>query len=91
LRSAPLCGDELSLLEAVGYDIELAGARLLGKDAARIVAPPTRAQVVALLNDAARTGRLAKDMARGLRSAEDPIAEAEASIALPVADDLRLE
>lgn len=76
-----LYGDEISLLEAVGYDIELAGARLLGKDAARIVAPPTRAQVVALLNDAARSGRLAKDMARGLRHAEDPIAEAEASIA----------
>lgn len=59
----------------------LAGARLLGKDAARIVAPPTRAQVVALLNDAARRERLAKDTARALRHADDPIAEAEASIA----------
>jgi predicted nucleotidyltransferase len=76
-----LYGDEISLLEAVGYNIDLAGARLLGKDAARIVAAPTRAQVVALLNDPARRQRLAEDMARRLRRAEDRISEAEAVIA----------
>jgi predicted nucleotidyltransferase len=76
-----LYGDEISLLEAVGYNIDLAGARLLGKDAARIVAAPTRAQVVALLNDPARRERLTKDVARGLRQAEDRHSEAEAVIA----------
>jgi predicted nucleotidyltransferase len=75
-----LYGDEISLLQAVGYDIDRAGARLLGKDAARIIAPPTRSQVMALLNDPARRDRLAKDMAGVLRLAEDPIGEAEAVI-----------
>jgi predicted nucleotidyltransferase len=76
-----LYGDEIALLEAVGYDVDRAGARLLGKDAARIIAPPTRTQIAALLNDSSRCERLAKDMARAVRPAEDPIAEAEASIA----------
>jgi predicted nucleotidyltransferase len=76
-----LYGDEISLLEAVGYDIGLAGARLLGKDTATIVAPPTRAQVVVLLTDSARRDRLAKDMLPVLRPAEDPIGQATALLA----------
>jgi predicted nucleotidyltransferase len=77
-----LYGDEILLLEGVGYDIDLAGARLLGKDAARIATPPTRAQVVALLNDPARRERLGKDVGGGLRkAADDPLSKAEAAIA----------
>lgn len=76
-----LYGEEMLLLAAVDYNVELAGPRLLGKDAARIIAPSTRAQIVALLDDPARHERLARDMARALRHAEDPIAEAEAVIA----------
>ena len=76
-----LYGEEMPLLEAVEYDIDLAGPRLLGKDAARTIAPSTRAQVVALLDDPARRDRLARDMARVFRAAEDPIARAEVAIA----------
>lgn len=76
-----LYGTEMRLFEAVGYNIDLAGARLLGQDAARIIAPLTHRQVVALLDDPARVERLVRDLARGLRSASDPIAEAEALVA----------
>jgi predicted nucleotidyltransferase len=41
-----LYGDEMPLLEAVDYDVDLASPRLLGKAAARIIEPATRAQVV---------------------------------------------
>jgi len=76
-----LYGEEMPLLEAVDYDIDLAGPRLLGKDAARIISPPTRDQVVALLDNPARRDRLARDMAKVFRAAEDPIAKAEVVIA----------
>ena len=76
-----LFGDEIGLLEALGYDLDLAGARLLGKDAARVTTPATRDQVVALLDDAMRLDRLLSDMARTFRGAGDPIAEAEVLIA----------
>jgi predicted nucleotidyltransferase len=76
-----LYGEEMQLFEAVDYNIDLAGPRLLGKDAARIIAPSTRAQVTALLDDHARRDRLARDMARVFREAEDPLAKAEVAIA----------
>lgn len=76
-----LYGIEMPLLQSVGYNVDLAGPRLLGKDAARIIAPSTRAQVVALLDDPARRERLARDMASVLRQAEEPSAEADAAIA----------
>lgn len=76
-----LYGDEMPLLEAVGYDVDLASPRLLGRDAARIIGPATRAQVVALLDDPTRCERLAADMARVFRAAEDPVAKAEVMIA----------
>jgi predicted nucleotidyltransferase len=66
---------EIAVLEVTNYDFELAGARLLGMDAGRIAAPPTRAQVHAILDDAVRLDRLIRDVARGL-VAEDPIAKA---------------
>ena len=71
----------MPLLEAVGYDVDLASPRLLGKDAARIIEPETRAQVVELLDDSARCERLAADAARVFRAAEDPVAKAEIMIA----------
>jgi predicted nucleotidyltransferase len=76
-----LFGEEMPLLEAVDYNIDLAGPRLLGKDATRIMAPSTRAQIVALLDNPARRDRLAKDMAKVFRGAEDPIAKADVAIA----------
>jgi predicted nucleotidyltransferase len=44
-----LYGEELSVLEAEGYDFELAGARLIGHDAARVISPDTRNRVRAIL------------------------------------------
>lgn len=76
-----LFGEELGLLEAVGYDVDLAGPRLLGKDAARITTTATRKHVVALLDDAARLDRLHRDIARAFRAAGDSIAAAEVLIA----------
>ena len=37
-----LYGEELNLLEAEGYDFELAGARLLGRDAAGVISEDTK-------------------------------------------------
>ncbi len=76
-----LYAGEIELLEAVNYNLDLAGPRLLGRDAGRVLTPTTRQQAVALLDDAVRLDRLASDMARAFRGAEDPIAEAEALIA----------
>jgi predicted nucleotidyltransferase len=44
-----LYGQESVLLEAVEFDLELAGAELLGRDVARICPAPTLEQVRALL------------------------------------------
>ncbi len=40
-----LYGEELNVLEAEGYDFELAGARLIGRDAALVISPDTRNRV----------------------------------------------
>ncbi len=55
----------LAELEAAGYDIELAGAWLLGKDAAVMVSSRTNADLRDLLNETKR-GRLIEDMARAM-------------------------
>lgn len=69
--------EETGLLEALNYNLDLAGARLLGRDAARILTPAIRAGVLALLKDPVRLDRLITDLARAFRGADDPIAEAE--------------
>lgn len=71
-----LYGPEIQVLEAVNYDLDLAGARLLGMDAGRIAAVATRREILALLDDPARMDRLVLDMARGLGAAEDSVAAA---------------
>jgi predicted nucleotidyltransferase len=76
-----LFGEEMSLLESLGYNMDLAGPQLLGKDAARITTTGTRNLALALLDDAVTLERLTRDMARAFRGAEDPIGEAEAFIA----------
>ena len=38
----------MNLLEAVGYDMELAGAELLGRDVQRLASPPVLEQVQTL-------------------------------------------
>jgi predicted nucleotidyltransferase len=44
-----LYGEELNVLEAEGYDFELAGARLIARDAARVVSEDTRTRVREIL------------------------------------------
>ena len=73
--------EELGLLEGLGYNMDLAGPRLLGKDAARLATRETRNKLLALLDDAERLDRLVTDLARAFRGAGDPIAKAEASVA----------
>jgi predicted nucleotidyltransferase len=43
--------DELPLLEAAGFDVPIAGARLLGKDARRIASQQTVASIAKMLAD----------------------------------------
>ena len=76
-----LCGSEIGVQEAVNYDFDLAGARLLGMDAGRIAVPSTHGQILTLLDDPAPVGRLVLHVAQGLRSVRDPLAEAEALLA----------
>ncbi len=65
-------GDATAALEAVGYDIELAGAWLLGRDAACMAMPQTLAGLVDILNGDKRQ-RLLENMARTFRGRDDPV------------------
>lgn len=71
-----LYGAESGVLEAAGYDVDLAGARLLARDAARIGGAETRARLLALLDDARHLERLARAMARDMGAVPDPVAAA---------------
>jgi predicted nucleotidyltransferase len=44
-----LDGAELNILEAEGYDFELAGARLIGRDAAGVISEDTRKRAPEIL------------------------------------------
>lgn len=76
-----LYGEEADVLDTVAHNVDLAGPRLLGRDAGRIIADATREQVFALLRDDAVVQRLVKDMARAIRGVEDSITEAEMLLA----------
>ena len=67
---------EIGALEAVGYDFDLAGARLLGVDAGRIAAPSTHKQILALLDDPASLDRLVLHVAQGLYGSRDALVQA---------------
>jgi predicted nucleotidyltransferase len=56
--------EELGLLEDVGYDVELAGSQLLGRDAARICQQETRRQAVAILSSEQLVDQLIQQMHR---------------------------
>ncbi len=57
-----LFDQEIDLLETVGFDLTLAGAQLLGRDAARIADSVATGQIVEVLNSAARRDALIIDM-----------------------------
>jgi predicted nucleotidyltransferase len=62
----------LTALETAGYDIELSGAWLLGKDAAVMVSSQTNADLRELLNGIKR-GRLIEDMTRAMLGKDDAL------------------
>ena len=65
--------EAVQVLEEMDYDPQLAGAWLLGKDAAEIAAAKTRTELNVILGDAAIMELLITDMAKGLRGREDSI------------------
>jgi predicted nucleotidyltransferase len=71
-----LYGAEIGMLEALDYDPDLAGARLLGRDAARISTTETRAKLVALLDDERRVEHLVRAMTRDMGASRDPVGAA---------------
>ena len=65
--------EAVTALEAVGYDIELAGAWLLGRDTAALTMADTRAQLNELFATASLMERLVTDMSRALRARDDAL------------------
>ena len=65
--------EDTSALEAVEYDIELAGAWLLGRDAFAVSAPETREELTSLFTEPDLMERLATDMSRALIVREDAL------------------
>lgn len=63
----------ISALEEVDYDIELAGAWLLGSDAAAMALPATQQQLERLFADPKRVDDLVTDMSRTIRAREDAL------------------
>ena len=61
---------EMDLLEAVGFDLQLAGAELLGCDVARLCSPPALALVRAVLDSERTFERLVTHMVRTSTVAE---------------------
>ena len=64
---------DASSLEAVGYDIELVGAWLLGRDASAMSSPETHGELAALLTEPSIIERLQDDMSRALLVREDAL------------------
>ena len=71
-----LFGQEIWAMDAVEYDIELAGVRLVGNDVRSIASPTTLQNVVLLLEDGAMVDMLTIHMARGLTAFDDSVAVA---------------
>lgn len=69
--------EEMDLMEAVAYDIDLASPRLLGKDVRQIASPATLQAATTLLEDAAMMDRLLTHMAPAFKAADDSITAAE--------------
>ncbi len=70
--------DALTALEAVGYDVDLAGAWLLGADAARTCSEETRSKLKSLFEQTSTMERLVADMSRDLRFQDHAIENSQA-------------
>ncbi len=69
--------DEIDTLTAVDFDVDLAGSRLLGKDAARAVNPATRRAVNGCLSEGVPRRSLITEISISLASRANPIGHAE--------------
>jgi predicted nucleotidyltransferase len=69
--------DEISTLTVMDFDIDLAGSRLLGKDATGAVNPATRRAVNACLSQGVARRSLITEISISLASHADPIGHAE--------------
>ena len=65
--------EDTSTLEAVEYDIELAGAWLIGKDAFAVSSPETRRELTSLFTELSLIERLQDDMSRAFPVREDAL------------------
>ncbi|MHB1093530.1 nucleotidyl transferase AbiEii/AbiGii toxin family protein [Thiobacillus sp.] len=65
--------DAIAALEAVEYDVELAGAWLLGSDAFAMSSSETRGQLNTLFAEPAAMERLVTDMSRALQTRDSPL------------------
>jgi predicted nucleotidyltransferase len=65
--------DAIAALEDVGYDMELAGAWLLGSDAFAMSSPETRGQLNSMFAEPSVMERLVTDMSRALQTRDAPL------------------
>lgn len=65
--------DAITALEAVEYDVELAGAWLLGRDAFALSSLDTRVQLSAFLGESELMEGLGADMSKALRAHDTPL------------------
>jgi len=72
-----LYGSDVATLQAVDFDLDLAGSRLLGMDVHHMASAGTLDQVRALLDDRRKAGNLVTHMSVEFGAAEDSIAAAE--------------
>jgi predicted nucleotidyltransferase len=73
IDAGDLHSSEAAVLEAVDYDYERAGARILGKHVRQVAAPRTVGELLSSLQSEPTRNRLTIDMAQALRSSEDPV------------------
>jgi predicted nucleotidyltransferase len=70
-----LFGDKIELLESEGFDVPLAGARLLAQDALALAAPATINIVQSVLRDAKRMNTFQAQMSRSIGRLDDSIVD----------------
>lgn len=66
----------IAALEAVEYDMELTGAWLLGKDAAKVASQPTKDEILTIIRGA-RKRHLIQDMAKEMKGLASPLEYSE--------------
>ena len=77
IDAGDLHNSEAAVLDAVDYDYERAGARILGKHVRQMAAARTVDELLSNLQSEPTRNRLTMHMAQTLRSAEDPVEVAD--------------